>query len=319
MLGVLVAAAMIVGDDAPADPHRRMIAEAQAIVRQDGDRLWEGWSQAPLPILLIGPDEETLFCDAPVDGFLAAGFDPVTRCAMQSRPREQPTDLAAALDLAGRQVIQMGRMAALETTEAEWTTIVLHEAFHQYQSTLPAYAEAVNDLRRTFGEADSQWMLDYDFPYADPAVKAAFADMTTSALRFLETPSGPQARASLADYVRARRAAAAAAGPTAWRYYEFQAGQEGVARWSELKLAALAGESRPDIAAVAQDNRLGLAVSLRAIDSQGLDLWRRSVFYVLGAIEAEMLEQVRPNWRREYPARPFSLGEMLEASVAGSP
>lgn len=44
-------------------------------------------------------------------------------------------------------------------------------------------------------------------------------------------------------------------------------------------------------------------------------MWRRSSFYVLGAIEASMLERVRPQWQLEYATNPFAMGSMLNASL----
>ena len=89
-----------------------------------------------------------------------------------------------------------------------------------------------------------------------------------------------------------------------------------MARWSEQKLGALAGKSDPSILAVAEDGRLGLATSLRAIDRDGLGMWKRSAFYVLGAIEAEMLQQTDPGWQRQYAVAPFSMGSMIEKVAA---
>ena len=316
ILAVATSAALFV---IPTQPDRAMIADAQSIVRDHGDRVWDGFSQAPLPILLIGEDQETLFCGAPTDGFVSAGFDTVTKCSMQFRPRELPTDLSAATDLGKHQVIMMGTASKLETTRAEWVVIVLHEAFHQYQSMLPAYVDATDRMRVDFedgDELDARWMLDYPFPYADPQVRAIYADMTGSALRFLEASSEQQKLAAIANYLAARESAKRTVGPKNWAYFEFQTGQEGVARWAEIRLAAAAGIADPDLAVVAEETRLGLATSLRAIDRDGLNMWRRSAFYVLGAIEAEMLEQTQPNWRREYPARPFELGAILKNGLA---
>lgn len=303
----------------PTQSDREMIADAQSIVRAHGDRVWDGFSQAPLPILLIGEEQETLFCGVATDGFVSAGFDAVSRCSMQFRPRELPTDLSAATDLGEHQVIMMGTASTLETSRAEWVAIILHEAFHQYQSMLPAYNDATDRLRGDFedgDEPDVRWMLDYAFPYADAQVRAIFAEMTGSALRFLEASSDPQKLAAIADYLAARERAEKNVGTKDWSYFEFQTGQEGVARWSEIRLAAAAGSHDPELAAVAEDTRLGLATSLRAIDRDGLNMWTRSAFYVLGAVEAEMLEQTGPAWRREYPRRPFQLGAMLKTALA---
>lgn len=315
MLALLSAVALGASLQLPSELDRAMIADAQAIVRNDGDVVWAGLSQAPLPTLLIGPEHETLFCGLHTPGFSAIGFDPITRCRMQGRARELPVDLSAATDLGNVSVIQMGLPDALEATQADWIVTFLHEAFHQYQSTLPGYYSAVDVVRAQLGKTGEQWILEYPFPYTDPKVKAAFAAMTVSAGQFLSAENDAQANAAIRSYVEARNHARDAMSPDDWLYYEFQVGQEGVARWTELRFAAAAGDARPDIATIGTERTDGLAVSLSAIDSQGLNVWKRSSFYVLGAIEASMLERVRPQWQLEYANNPFAMGSMLNASL----
>lgn len=234
---------------------------------------------------------------------------------MQVRPRELPVDLAATTDLGKVSVIQMGLPDALEATRADWIVTFLHEAFHQYQSTLPGYFSAVDVVRARLDKTGEQWILEYPFPYADPKVKAEFAAMTLSAGQFLSAENDVQANAAISNYVQARNRARDAMSPDDWLYYEFQVGQEGVARWTELRFAAAAGNARRDIATIGKERTGGLAVSLSAIDRQGLNMWRRSSFYVLGAIEASMLERVRPQWQLEYATNPFAMGSMLNASL----
>ena len=221
MLDIVAAVLAAVPILPPPEADRQMIADAQAIIRTSGDRVWEGLSQAPLPILLIGAERETLFCGSPAADFSPAGFDPVTNCTMQTRPRELPVDLSAATYLGDRQVIMMAEPAALEVSRAEWIVIVLHEGFHQYQNTLPGYVAAVDRVREIFGKANSQWMLDYSFPYADAEVAKSFAKMTASALRFLEATNPSQQNAAISDYVDARKDARSAAGSKSWTYFEF--------------------------------------------------------------------------------------------------
>lgn len=164
MLALFSAVALGASPQLSAEHDRRMIADAQAIVRNEGDLIWAGLSQAPLPTLLIGPERETLFCGFPAPGFSAFGFDPITRCTMQVRARQLPVDLAAATDLGNVSVIHMGLPDALEATQADWIVTFLHEAFHQYQSTLPGYFSAVDVVRARLGKTGEQWILDYPFP-----------------------------------------------------------------------------------------------------------------------------------------------------------
>ncbi|MBX9615916.1 MAG: hypothetical protein K2X25_10005 [Caulobacteraceae bacterium] len=318
MIAASAAVLALLSTELPPGDVRAMIHDARQLIIRSGDTVWEGYSETPLPILLVEGSRETLFCAPVLQGFTPAGTDPVTGCTLQTRPRELPVDLAAASWLGDQPVIMMGLPDALEATRADWVITLLHETFHQYQAALPAYQPSVDQVGSRLGQTDVGWMLDYPFPYSRAEVGVAFGRMNRAALAWLEAPEDPEAGQRMTGYMQARRAARAIVGETDWLYYEFQAGQEGVARWSELTLADIAGRSDPDIAAVALDRRLGLATSLRAINDQGLAMWRRSSFYVLGAIEADMLERHRPDWKAAYRQTPFSMGALLEAAVASA-
>ena len=315
MIVALAAIALSTSGALPPVNVRGMIRDVRQIVARSGDRVWRGYSRTSIPLLLVEPTRETLFCSPPLQGFTASGVDPVTGCDLQTRPRETPIDISATTDVEGRPTIQIGLPDAFGWSRGQWIVTVLHESFHEFQSTLPGYDKAVDRARRQLGKGGGEWMLDYPFPYAKRDVVTAFGRMDASALAFLEAPPDQDVGRLVADYVDARRAARAIVGTKDWRYYEVQVGQEGVALWTELTLAKIAGDSDREIAAVAEDRQGGLATSLRSIAKQGLGKWRRGSFYIFGAIEAKMLERVRPDWQDTYRQSPLSVGAQLDAAV----
>ncbi|MBB4608803.1 hypothetical protein [Sphingomonas yabuuchiae] len=310
MILALMMGAALVGGELPPERERAMLAEVQHIYQGAGNRLWPDFDKVPLDLVLIGPARETLFCHRAIKGFTSAGRDTLTKCSLQTRPRELDIDLSAAADFfAGGETIAIGYPEALQMSAAYWKASVLHEAFHLYQSHMPNYARTVEALGLSTGSSDGSWMLNYPFPYADPEVGAAFLTMGNAALAFLDAKSPQERRSATNAYVTAREAALAKVSPVDQRYYEFQVGQEGVARWTELTLA------RQGDAAMRNDSAgrwSGLATSLRAVRDQGLKVWKRNALYVYGAIEAEMLEQAGVNWREEYRRHPFGLGDQLK-------
>lgn len=312
---MIIAGALTTASLLPSADVRVMMRNARHIVAQSGDRVWRGYSGTPLPVLLVEPARETLFCSSAVDGFTAAATDPITGCSTQTRPRELPVDVSAADDLQNRLVIQIGLPDAVAVSGTEWIVTLLHESFHEYQSMLPRHREAVSRVSHLLGGAGGSWALDYPFPYTDPRVTTAFAEMNACALAFLAAPRDQDVRTLVTCYVHARRKAQAIVGEPAWKYYEFQVGEEGVARWTEIKLARIAGETDGNIAALANDRWGGLSTSLRSISSTGLSKWKRSSFYVFGAVEAEMLERLNPSWHEEYRKAPFTLGTLLDVAV----
>ena len=97
------------------------------------------------------------------------------------------------------------------------------------------------------------------------------------------------------------------------RYLSFQIWQEGIARYTQLTVAARAGidyepserfEELPDFityAAAAEE----LLETVRSELERSLPELRRVFFYPIGAVEGLLLDKTRPGWREDYLARKF--------------
>lgn len=298
---------------------RTMIRTARTIIKRDGNTVWPGFDKIPVSMIMVSRDTETLLCAPPLAGFDAAPADPVTGCLVQTRKRVFDVDLAASLDVGNApSMIVIGLPKALGLKRTDWILTLTHEAFHQYQSRLPGYAAKVDALGLAEDGKNGMWMLDYPFPYADPALGAAMEAMAVAGLAFLESNATATRQAAIADYLKARRQAMAAVTAQQWRYYEFQVGQEGVARWTEQAVARAASGRDAGMAKAAEDRRLSLIASLRSIRAQGVRVWKRGAFYEFGAVEGHMLTAMAEPWREDYAVQPFDFGAKLERACKRS-
>ncbi|MBA4041139.1 MAG: hypothetical protein C0474_04975 [Sphingobium sp.] len=292
---------------------RAMIRDAKALVQRQGSAVWPGFDTIPFHMILVTADADILFCNGPVDGFRAIGTDPISGCTVQTRKRLFDLDLSASFPVGDElSMIVIGMPKALGLTRNDWVLTLAHEAFHQYQSRLPDYAAKVDELGLASSAANGSWMLDYPFPYADPALGAAVEAMATAGLAFLEARTPALRQVAIGHYIDARRRAMSAVKPVQWRYYEFQIGQEGVARWTEWALAEAGSRRNPGLATAAKERRLSLIASLRSIRQQGVRVWKRGAFYELGSVECHMLVAMGLPWRETYTASPFAFGVALE-------
>ncbi len=316
MAAIALAAALVAATSAlPPREVREMIRDAKTIVTRDGDAIWPGFGAIPFHMILVTAKTDYLFCKAQTAGFGAVGTDPITGCSVQARKRELAVDSSASFDIADEpSMIVMGMPKATGLDRTDWVLTVAHEAFHQYQARLPDRFAKIDALDLAGDSRNAAWMLDYPFPYADPVLGSAIADMTGAGIAFLEATGRDSRGAAMADYVRARRRAMSAVTAEQWRYYEFLIGNEGVARWTELALARAASGQGPIPTGAGTERRLWLIVSLRSIAEQGLGTWKRGAFYVFGAVEAEMLESVDARWREAYRDMPFTFGAQLDGA-----
>ena len=303
ILAASIAAAAMPAPDIGAD-----LAALRQEARTAGETIWPGYGNAPFGLLLIDGDTETLLCQAAPDGFTAAGRDQATGCERHVRPRNGlPANLLAAMPIFGPpSTIVMGTPEATGLSPARWRSTVLHEHFHQWQAALPDYYERVAALDLAAGDETGMWMLNFPFPYHDPAVAAAYAQAAQTLSAALDARGTAGFESRLRDYVERRRVLAATAGERNWRYLEFQLWQEGVARWTEMAIGGASADM-----ALRSDAEARRGEILEALRNPDLLAGQRLVVYALGAGEAMLLEACGPAWRARYP-RLLALGPLVE-------
>jgi hypothetical protein len=292
------------------------VAHVRKFASVAGDQLWPGYGKAPFGFLLIGAKEEQLLCQSPAPaGFTADGTDPATGCVRYVRPRSDlPDGLLAALPVFGPpSTIVMGTPETTGRSRADWTRTILHEHFHQWQDSLPDFYDRAAALGLSGDDHSGMWMLNYPFPYSDPATVDAFDAASHALVAAIDARGKPGFKANFAAYLEARHKLAQTAGEKNWRYAEFELWKEGVARWTEIQL----GKGYPD--AGVRRSAIALEQKSRAwLDKPDLTGAGREFVYPFGAAEAMLLEACWPQWRREYP-KLLALRPLLEKAEPSCP
>ena len=296
---------------------RLRLAEAFRLARALGDSVWPGWSAAPFAVLLVTPEREFLIGHpSPPAGFARVGYDSLLASEVLARPRAFPVGLLATFPIAGTTpVIVVGQAERTGKATTSWILTLLHEHFHQLQFSRPDYYARLKALDLARGDSTGMWALNYAFPYDSTAVRARFdtlahalavALVDTSASRASDVTAALAARAALAHGLAADDA----------RYFEFQLWQEGVARYTEYRLATLAAarftpspavRALPDFQPWAEARDSVRRTIVRGVSNARLDVQRREVAYPVGAALALLLDTARPSWRSEYLEHMFAL------------
>ena len=292
---------------ATVGPH---LAQVRTFAADEGERVWPRFGSAPFGFLLVGEKTETLLCrDLVPAGFAAARTEPATGCRLYTRPPSGlPNTLLASMPMFGLPaVIVMGTPQTTGRTEANWVRTILHEHFHQWQYELPGYFGRAQALDLHGGDETGMWVLNYPFPYQEPEVIAAFNDASHRLSDAVAARATPQFHAAFSRYLAARASLAAKAGEKNWRYFEFQLWQEGVARWTEIRLGKWypRQDVRDSAARLQQD-------TLDELKAPELAEKKREAVYAYGAAEAMLLQACFPQWRSVYPTE-LALGPLLEA------
>ena len=305
------AAAMLCAASAPPVDLGSHLSQVRSFSASEGEAVWPGYGTAPFGFLLVGDKDETLLCrDSAPDGFAPAAAEKATGCKRYTRARSAlPNTFLAAMPIFGPPaVIVMGTPESTRRTEASWVRTILHEHFHQWQNALPDYYGRTAALDLTSGDETGMWMLNYPFPYDDPQVVAAFNQASNKLADAVAARATPQFGSAFDSYLTARQSLAERSGERNWRYMEFQLWQEGVARWTEIRLGKW--YPRQDV----RDSAAKLEqATLDELRSPKLTEMKREVVYAYGTAEAMLLQACGAGWRAAYPQQ-MALGPLLEAA-----
>ena len=302
---------------------RVRIAEAFRVADAVGDRVWPEWSKVPFVVLLVTPEREFLLRHPKPSGdFTRAGKDDLLECDVWYRPRQYPTNLLATFPAVnGISTVVIGQAENTDAkTSTRWVLTLLHEHFHQLQNSQPGYYSGVDTLGLARGDTTGMWMLNYPFPYATPEVKDQFAATSRALAQAIKARQEPAFGDLFVAYVQARESFRSLLSADDYKYFAFQVWQEGVARYTEYRVAELAAEEyRPSkafrelkdyqpFAEAAKDVMQRIEQDLETVQ---LDVAQRTAVYSFGAGEGLALDHARPGWRKLYFERRFTLDDQF--------
>jgi hypothetical protein len=292
------------------------VREFYRLAAQVQDRVWPHWSQAPDAILLITPDFEYLTHHPTPSDFQPAGKD------IAARPRQFEPNLQATFPPFGSTPVMVIGQAenTSSKTSTPWLITLLHEHFHQLQYAQPDYYPGTEKLGLDKSGAGSMWMLNYPFPYENEKIVRQFSALRDRLLSTVLESDPGKFHARATAYVKARKSFLALLAEDDRKYLEFQFWQEGIARYTEIKVAEAAETYRPsaEYAALADFTAFaGMAAKRRQstldeLKKVALAERKREVAYSFGAAEGLLLDRLRPNWKAAYFIRPFALGPYFE-------
>jgi hypothetical protein len=302
---------------------RTRLVETFRLADQLGERIWTGWNKAPFAVLLVTPEHEFLIRHPqPSPDFQNLGFDRELNSDVLYRKRTMsPSFLATFPAIRGSMIstIVVGQAANTSVkSSTPWVITLLHEHFHQLQDSQPNFYADVNALNLARGDESGMWMLNYAFPYDRLEVQQQFLAMSKLLAAAVRAPKQQRAH-RVRDYLAARRKFQELVEPDDYKYLAFQFWKEGIARYTEYRLAQLAARNYrptkqfralPDYRSFADEARTLHEGIFRQLQTQKLGESRREVVYSLGAAEGLLLDQIKPGWRRRYFVQKFDLGKL---------
>jgi hypothetical protein len=302
----------------PAEDRYRL-AEAFRLAEAIGDRIWPGWGRVPFAVVLVTPETEYFVRHAaPPSNAEPLGWDALLGSDVYARPRTFQTGFLATFPIEGISTVVVGQPEKTgSTSSTDWVVTLLHEHFHQLQEARPDFYARVGALGLSRGDQTGMWMLNFPFPYDAPGVAKAYGE----AAQALRTALGG---GDAAAFLKARARFRDSVGADDRKYLDFQLWKEGVARYTQVRVARFAGSTKyaptPAFAALPDYPMVTYTALARELEEKILDELstltlpgdRRVVVYPYGAGEALLLDRLRPCWRDQYFANMFTLAPAFD-------
>jgi hypothetical protein len=297
---------------------RVRLAEAFRIAETLGNRVWKDWDKAPFAVLLVAPENEFLIRHPqPSKDFTLIGYDSLLKSDVYFRKRTQQIHFLATFPaVGGVSTVVIGQAEnTSKKTSTPWVVTVLHEHFHQLQDSQAKYYEEVVALNLSRGDQSGMWMLNFAFPYKDAKVQERFSALSKLLAETLQTKKKSDFSVKLNEYLQARREFQQRLSPDDYKYFSFQIWKEGIARYTEWRIADLAARKyRPgkeflalkdytpfrDVADTILNNQIVAGLPTLQIGTS-----ERVVFYPFGAAEGLLLDRANPKWQRYYLTEKF--------------
>ncbi|MDQ3711473.1 MAG: hypothetical protein M3388_04565 [Acidobacteriota bacterium] len=297
---------------------RIRLAEAFRIGETLGNKVWKDWDKAPFAVLLVTPENEFLIRHPqPSKDFTLIGYDSLLKSDVYFRKRTQQTNFLATFPaVSGVSTIVIGQAEnTSKKTSTPWVVTVLHEHFHQLQDSQPTFYKEVDRLNLSRGDQTGMWMLNFAFPYKDAKVQERFSVLSKLLAETLQTEKKSDFSAKLAEYLEARREFQQMLSPDDYKYFSFQIWKEGIARYTEWRIADLAARKyKPGKKFLAlkdytpfkevADTILNKQI-MASLPTLQLEKSERIVFYPFGAAEGLLLDRANPKWQSRYLTEKF--------------
>jgi hypothetical protein len=292
------------------------IREAVRIANDHGNSVWKNFDSAPFALILFTNDIEYLTnLENPTDEFISIGYDTITGSEIYTRPRQFSNNMLATFPAVnGIPTIVVGQPENTSLPTMDWIITIVHEHFHQLQYSQPDYYEAVNALDLAGGDETGMWMLNYKFPYDNSEISEQYKKLIQSAKETYLSDKTSEFNSNLKKYLAEREIFKRLLSEKDYSYFSFQLWQEGLARYTEIKIAEKIKDiykpskeltDMEDYVTLESFYENVLSKLLRKADTQTLQEDGRVCFYTLGALEGLILDKANPGWQDMYFTEKF--------------
>ena len=328
------------------------VAEITHLRQTLGDEVWPGWASMDIPILLY--NEQYAFLsgmEQPDTGWVSVPYGAAEGGVWERVPQEDYYRQLLPEDGATPQafIVRIGDTFAASMTTKEWTSIhmvdliqgelpglfkpvfpyflftnrfnsdwfisaVLHESFHVLQAR-----RAYERLE----ESEQATALESEYPWGDDRFRELWVKERQKLAEALEAQDSSDLKSATIEWVALRDKRREQLPENLIHYEQRREWLEGLAKYAELAVWSLAYHSQeydpvPEMNEVADFDGYQGAPSHRREEISQLqrDLqFGESMFYYTGWAQAELLDRLRPGWKKNIMESGAYLDDLLQSGL----
>lgn len=264
--------------------------------------------QLPIAIILITDSTEFLINHPkPSSDFKLLGQDDVLQTNIYYRKTKFNRHFLATFPAVnGLSCIVVGTPENTNKSSTEWVITLLHEHFHQFQSSYPNYFKSVNDLDLLGGDQTGMWMLNYQFPYDSLPVINQYELFTKALYKTIKSINTKEYKSNLTHYLNERKKFKNLLTAADYRYFSFQIWQKGLARYMEYDFLKLLQNYNPSKEMLALHDFISFPelqskmyhIQTENLIENKLNKTPRVCFYSVGFAEGILLDKLNKSWRK---------------------
>jgi len=291
-----------------------VLSEAFNLLKTQGNKVWPEWSELSIPFIYKKEKFEYWinFPDDYVEGKFVGKLGNMKIYAKEAIGK----GFAAGKDVNDIHTVFISSPDLLGISKEQWVITALHEMFHIYQYS-KGYLEKVNNLNLAYGD-DASWMLQYPFPYQDTSVLTITHILGYLSYNIHKSNSFEENMYDclmLMDVINLYRDQLNReyGNDDNYWYSSFQQTTEGVAKYTEIKMAEIAATVYTPLSTSFHFKDIYTS-QINVVRHSGKGTDGRLTFYYLGLGKCLVLDRINPIWKVDY-FNNYWLDEILVSSL----
>jgi len=295
-----------------------ILTEAYNLWKTKGEEIWTGWTRVDIPFIYRKENSE-YWINFPSEFNEGEYLGKIGEMAVFGHATDGPAR-AAAMDIQGIQTVVQSSPKITGMSREVWIITAIHEMFHVYQNS-ETYQKKIESLNIAYGD-DAMWMLDYPFPYDDTLLNTIAHVQGYLAYNIINSDNFDENMydcfmlkdviASYRDHLNGKYGS-----NDNYKYATLQQATEGVAKYTEIKMAEIAAvDYKPlsttlDFVGLWNENYIN---QVNVIRHCGKGTSGRLTFYYLGLGKCMVLDKIYPQWKDMY-FKTYWLDEIFTESL----